>query len=757
VPVKYLLRALAGAGALFFLLCWPGTIPAVQASPAAGGFRLSSVGPGGSSLAPGERCQLALTLIAPAGAFIGPPETPAGVPPGKWRVTPPPGIKITGITYPPAGRAAFPGRTDKVPAYSGVVFVRVGLMVLKGAAPGPRKLTVALTATPWTASKVLPPVRLTLEAPIRVSPAAAARGSARTGPGTAVAAPVPRPGSPAGAAARTASPPAPASLSWEERLEAWFQDIVKRGGLWLTLLALFLIGLAMNLTPCCFPLIPITVSYFAGQEKGRHGRLIIHGGLYLLGLALTFSAFGGLLALTGKSLGNALQHPVVLVLMTGLMVALALSMFGLWEIRLPARVSNWAGKSRTGYGGTLFMGLVMGLLATPCLSPILLGLGTLVARTQDVHYGMLTFFVMALGMGLPLAVLAVFSGEIERLPKSGAWMVWVRKVFGCLLLAMALFYAQSLMPAAVVPWVVLVLGVGTGLWLSVLDRTKFKSRFFTGLKYSVAIVLIVGTVFIFWQTVHRLPWRDWRSDDLIAGRAYPRPVMVFVSTPGCGPCEQMKLLTFPRPGVRKLAGRFVLISLDLGRVSAEARAALIARLNIRKTPTTMFFDRRGRELTSLRLAGFAGPGRLTRRMLAALGSAPVSSTGPPPRWNAYRPGLLASGRPGPIMIMFSQKGCPECDRLKAEFTAAADLKPDFAALAGRFRLIQVFLDGPRPGPEIGRLTARFGDVRRTPTLFILYRRGGRVQGLRLNGYQSAAVLAKNMRLALAPGRPAGSR
>ncbi len=736
MPGRYFWGALAGAGALFFLIARPGIVPAAPGRAAAHGFQLTAVGSGTSALTPGERGQIAVTLIAPGGVYIGSPRTPAGVPPGKWRVTPPPGIKILRITYPPAGRAPFPGRPDKVPAYSGVVFVRVGFKVLERAVPGARKVRVLLQARPWNRTAILPPIRLLLEAPIRISPAAAARAQAA--------------GNPAGAwtlldlgrtrlQPRTVSPapPAASSLSWDERLEVWLREIVKRRGLWLTLVVLFLIGLALNLTPCVFPLIPITVSYFAGQEKGRHGRLIIHGALYLFGLAATFSVFGALLALTGKSLGNVLAHPVVLVLMAGLMVALALSMFGLWEIRLPARVSAWAGRSRSGYGGTLFMGLVMGLLATPCLSPVLLGLGTLVAQSQDVRYGLVTFFVLALGMGLPLAVLAVFSGQIERLPKSGAWMVWVRKVFGCLLLAMALFYFQSLLPAVVVPWLVLILGVATGLWLSVLDRTPFVSRFFTGLKYCVSIVLILGTVFIFWQTVHRLPWRDYRPDDLTAGRTYSRPVMVFVNSPGCGPCEQMKLLTFPRPGVRRLARRFVLINLDLGQVSSSDRRSLIQRLAIRKTPTTMFFDRRGREMGRLRLAGFAGPDLLMNRMQAALRAGPVTTIHRP-RWNAYRPGVLAPGRPrqAPLMVLFSQKGCFQCDRFKAEFKATAELRPAFADLAARFKLIEVLLDSPRTGPEARRLAARWGGVRQTPTVFILYRRGGRVQGLRLDGYQS---------------------
>ncbi|MBU0514912.1 MAG: thioredoxin fold domain-containing protein [Proteobacteria bacterium] len=778
MPRRRVFLALWGAAVLYGLIPGPGLVRSETGGRAVGAFRLTAVGAGEHALAPGERGQLALALLVPGGLYIAPPGGLSGTPATRLRLTPPRGVTISRVSWPPAGRAPFPGRAGQVPAYSGPVFIRIHFRVQSQAAAGQRAWGVVLTTRPWTRTKIMPGVRLTVSAPIRIKPVPASSRAVRTaraprasstepGVGRRVAEPT-RTG-PVWVALgrfqppppRAAAPPpeTPAGSTWDEKLAAWLSGTIKSKGLWLTLVALFVIGLALNLTPCVFPLIPITVSYFAGQEKGRRGRLLIHGALYMLGLALTFSAFGGLLAVTGKSLGNVLEHPVVLVLLAGLMVALALSMFGLWEIRLPVKLTTWAGQSRTGYGGTLFMGLVIGLLATPCLSPVLIGLGAWVAQRQSVSYGMLTFFVLALGMGLPLAVLAVFSTRIDRLPRSGAWMSWVRKVFGCVLLALALFYIQGLLPAAAVPWVVLVMGVLTGLWLTVFDRTDFRSRAFKVVKYVVATAVVLVAAFVFWQTVHRLPWRDYRPGDLTAGRSLARPVMVFVTTPGCGPCEQMKLLTFPRPRVRRLARAFELIQLDLGRIPAAAKPALLRRLRLRKTPTTMFLDRQGREIERLRLAGFKTARVLLIHMRAALksgaaggGSGPVSR----PRWMAFRPGDLSAARPHrhPVMVLFTRKGCLPCDRFKAEFQAALALQPRVAALAGRFRLIEVDLTGSEGRPEVRQLARRLGGVRQTPTVIIIFRRGERIEGLRMNGYHPPAVLVKNMDAALrAVGRP----
>ena len=218
-----------------------------------------------------------------------------------------------------------------------------------------------------------------------------------------------------------------------------------------TMLGIFMGGMALNLTPCVYPIIPITVSYFGGKSGQGRGRLLVHGLLYLAGLAVTNSALGVLAALTGGLMGALLQNPLVLVAVAAILVFFATSLFGFWELRLPGSLTQAASKSYAGYFGSLFMGLTLGVVAAPCIGPFVLGLLTWVASMGSPWLGFLVFFTLSLGLGLPLFILALFSGSLERLPRSGEWMLWVRKLMGWVLLAMAAYFIRPLLPESPEP------------------------------------------------------------------------------------------------------------------------------------------------------------------------------------------------------------------------------------------------------------------------------------------------------------------
>ena len=217
--------------------------------------------------------------------------------------------------------------------------------------------------------------------------------------------------------------------------------------LW-TLLGVFAGGLALNLTPCVYPLIPITVSYFGGRSGQGRGKLAVHGLLYLGGLSVTNSVLGLVAALTGSLMGAALQNPIVLVVVAGVLVFFATSLFGFWELQLPQSLTSAASKSYAGYFGTLFMGLTLGVVAAPCLGPFVLGLLTWVASMGSPWLGFLIFFTLSLGLGVPLFFLAMFSGSLEKLPGSGEWMLWVRKLMGWVLVGMAAYFVKPLLPSS---------------------------------------------------------------------------------------------------------------------------------------------------------------------------------------------------------------------------------------------------------------------------------------------------------------------
>src|SRR6266404_1507789 len=223
--------------------------------------------------------------------------------------------------------------------------------------------------------------------------------------------------------------------------------LVHERGWFVTILVVFLGGLALNLTPCVYPMIAITVSYFGGQGGERNARrAFVSSLIYCLGIVLTYSTLGLIAALTGSLFGSALQSPFVLVGIALLLVALALSMFGLFELQPPQALMQKATglSSKAGYIGVFFLGAVIGVIAAPCLAPFVVALLAFVGQTGNPWLGWWLFFALALGLGVPYVVLGTFSGLLTRLPKSGMWMVWVKRVFGVALFAVAAWITSPL-------------------------------------------------------------------------------------------------------------------------------------------------------------------------------------------------------------------------------------------------------------------------------------------------------------------------
>ena len=258
-----------------------------------------------------------------------------------------------------------------------------------------------------------------------------------------------------------------------------------------TMLGIFLGGMALNLTPCVYPIIPITVSYFGGKSGQGQGRLLVHGLLYLAGLAVTNSALGVAAALTGGLMGSLLQNPLVLVTVAAILVLFATSLFGFWELRLPGSLTQAASKSYAGYFGSLFMGLTLGVVAAPCIGPFVLGLLTWVASMGSPLLGFLVFFTLSLGLGLPLFFLAMFSGSLEKLPRSGEWMLWVRKLMGWVLVGMAAYFIRPLLPESVGVLLLAAVALAAAVHLGWLDRTTAAFRSFQWLKTGAALAGVI--------------------------------------------------------------------------------------------------------------------------------------------------------------------------------------------------------------------------------------------------------------------------
>ncbi len=390
--------------------------------------------------------------------------------------------------------------------------------------------------------------------------------------------------------------------------------------LW-TLLGIFAGGLALNLTPCVYPMIPITVSFFGGRTaRGRPAQIkpILHGLCYLMGLALTNSTLGVVAALTGGLMGAMLQNPIVLALVAGVLVLFATSLFGLWELRLPTGLTQVAGKSYTGYFGSLFMGLTLGVVAAPCIGPFVLGLLTWVAGMGSPWLGFLIFFILSLGLGLPLFVLALFSGQLQRLPRAGGWMLWVRKLMGWVLMGMAAYFIRPVLPEVLKTVLPAAVALAAGLHLGWIDKNQAGFKAFPWLKTTMGTACLVLATFWITAWAMRGPGIDWHSyseQTLLQAAAQKKPVIIDFYADWCTPCRELEEVTFHHSEVvRQSQKDFTMVKVDVTRGGNSIHEELLKQYGVKGVPTIVFLDGQGKERADLRLVDFLPPDQFLIRM-----------------------------------------------------------------------------------------------------------------------------------------------
>ena len=384
-----------------------------------------------------------------------------------------------------------------------------------------------------------------------------------------------------------------------------FGDMLDRNGMFLVLLSIFVGGLALNLTPCVYPVIPLTVGFFGGQSEGSKGRMFGLAGLYVLGMATMYSALGVGAALSGKLFGSMLQNPWVLGAIAAALVAMALSMFGVWEIRLPTALMNRAG-ARVGPAGAFGMGLFVGVVAAPCVGGFIVGLLAFVAARQDAFLGFLFFFVLSLGLGLPYLFLAAYSGRISRLPRAGEWMEGVKKIFGWILLAMAAYFLRSVLPAPFGKWLLpVVLVVGAVSILVGRLNLKWPIR-------AVAAAVLVG-IALFFVPRQLHGWQPYAATSVGAGKA----TVIDFSADWCLPCLELERKTFADPRVREKLATRTLLKADLTKIGSPEAVALSEKYGVLGVPTIIFLDASGKERTDLRLVGYENAEKFLERLSKA--------------------------------------------------------------------------------------------------------------------------------------------
>lgn len=401
-------------------------------------------------------------------------------------------------------------------------------------------------------------------------------------------------------------------------------DRLATGGIVSVLLGVFFAGLLLNTTPCVYPIIPITIGFFVNQSASQEGKPKISktffmASMYVLGMALTYSLLGVIAAKSGGLFGALLQNPIVLIVLAGLMIALSLSMFGVYEFKLPEslnRMATSSTQSTSGMLGAFVMGLTMGIVAAPCIGPFVLGLLVHVGTKGSAAYGFMLFFVLALGLGLPYLVLGTFSGALKTLPRSGMWMVTVRKVFGLVLIGMALYFLMSLMGSAT-KYVFIAFFAASALYLLFWEAGRTKPKQFGWVLRAIGVgAAAIAIVMALPKKIEaEIPWQPFSEQALIEAQRSGKGVIVDTFADWCIPCKELDQATFTDAAVRSEAERFVTLKLDLTRSDAGSEAARAKqRFGIRGVPTVIFLDGGGKERADLRLEGFEKPGDFLSRM-----------------------------------------------------------------------------------------------------------------------------------------------
>jgi thiol:disulfide interchange protein DsbD len=395
-------------------------------------------------------------------------------------------------------------------------------------------------------------------------------------------------------------------------------------------------GVLTSLTPCVYPLIPITVSIFGAKTSRSRPQAMALSGLYVLGIAATYSVLGASAALTGKAFGTVMQNPLVLGVVAVVFLAMAASMFGAFELQLPASVqAKLSTVGGAGYAGALAMGLVAGLIAAPCTGPVLAAALAYVATKGSVLYGVAIMFTYALGIGLLFFVIGAFS---VSLPKSGPWMETVKSLFGVALLAMAIVYLKDLVPGvksifSPSPTAALAAAAAAavGILLGALTRSFHDASDRLAKGVGVALV-VLGVVYA--NGVGSARAREASKDEGIAwlvnmemeglarARAEKKPVVIDFWGDWCAACKELDHTAWSDPRVREELKRFVAIKMDNSSEKmddakqAKAVDDAMSKYGIVGQPTVVFIDANGREPGAVRVTAVIDADEMLKRLRA---------------------------------------------------------------------------------------------------------------------------------------------
>ena len=386
----------------------------------------------------------------------------------------------------------------------------------------------------------------------------------------------------------------------------------------------FLLGLGLAFTPCVLPMLPLLSAIVIGQnQRPNMWRAFALSFVYVQGMALTYTLLGLIVAAIGLPFQVALQHPYVMIGLSIIFVLLALSMFGVFTLQLPSslqtKLSLLSQQQKAGaFGGVFLMGMIAGLVASPCTSAPLSGALLYVAQSGDLFTGAITLYLLALGMGVPLILITLFGNKI--LPKSGMWMETVKKLFGFVMLALPVFLISRILPDEWTPRLWAMLGTAFFIWFA-FQMPKNGTGWVFRILFLVAAMISVKPLqtWVWGETstpsavenkaVSHVEFKKVKSEaELQQALAENNKslVMLDLYADWCVACKEFEKETFSDPSVQKAFGDMLLLQVDMTKNSEENRA-LMARYKVLGLPTILFFNRDGKEIEGSRINGFMPP------------------------------------------------------------------------------------------------------------------------------------------------------
>ncbi|MBB1277206.1 protein-disulfide reductase DsbD [Pseudoalteromonas sp. SR43-3] len=412
----------------------------------------------------------------------------------------------------------------------------------------------------------------------------------------------------------------PTTNSDDTEKELTFTEQLASQGLITNLLIFFVVGVGLAFTPCVFPMFPILSSLIAGQQNLSTKKAFALSFVYIQGMAVTYAALGLVVAALGGQVQGYLQHPFVLVSFSLLFVLLAMSMFGWYEIKLPSsmmsKLTQVSNNQKGGnYVGVFLMGVLSGLIASPCTTAPLSAALLFVAQSGDYLVGGLTLYVLSLGMGLPLLLLGTSGGKL--LPKAGGWMEQVKTLFGFVMLVVPLILLERLVNADIILLMAGVLALATALYLHHWQSSQTQSKLKTALWFAATLLVMTGftlTKNYFWPVQAVQVSSQSNEFKKVADLAElkeavaqasneGRMVMVDLYADWCVACKEFEHYTFPDAKVQSEFSHYQLIQVDLTN-SDNKTIELMEEYTVFGLPSILFFNTQGKELTTQRVTGF---------------------------------------------------------------------------------------------------------------------------------------------------------